>query len=99
MPRYLQKFASQVLLGVLNSSGVKRRAADLAMGFARRHARRRWEGAVHLADAALCPGFQRAPPEVLGLGVITCRPFLGQVAQSLMTLGLPLRTRKTMVDV
>ena len=44
VPRYLQKFASQVLLGILNSSAVKRATADLALGFARGHARRRWNG-------------------------------------------------------
>src|SRR5262249_6125561 len=37
VPRYLQKFASQVLLGILNSSSVKRRIAHLAIGFARCH--------------------------------------------------------------
>ena len=44
VPRYLQKFASQVLLGILNSSAAKRAAAELAMSFARGHARRRWDG-------------------------------------------------------
>jgi long-chain acyl-CoA synthetase len=53
VPRYLQKFASQVLVGLLNSTGVKRVASDLAMRFARPHARRRWDGAVGPADAAL----------------------------------------------
>ncbi len=53
VPRYLQKFGSQVLLGILNSSAAKRAAADFAMGFAREHARRRWTGAGGLARAAL----------------------------------------------
>ncbi len=53
VPRYLQKFASQVLVGLLNSTGVKRAASDLAMRFARAHARRRWDGATRPADAAL----------------------------------------------
>jgi long-chain acyl-CoA synthetase len=44
VPRYLQKFGSQVLLGILNSSVAKRAAADLAIAFARRHARARWAG-------------------------------------------------------
>jgi long-chain acyl-CoA synthetase len=43
VPRYLQKFASHVLVGVLNSSLIKRVTYDLAMRFARRHARRRWD--------------------------------------------------------
>jgi long-chain acyl-CoA synthetase len=44
VPRYLQKFGSQVLLGILNSSAAKRAAADLAIAFARKHARARWTG-------------------------------------------------------
>ncbi len=53
VPRYLQKFASQVLLGILNSSAAKRAAAELAMRFARGHARRRWNGRSGAAQAAL----------------------------------------------
>ena len=44
VPRYLQKFGSQVLLGILNSSAAKRIAADVAIAFARKHARARWTG-------------------------------------------------------
>jgi long-chain acyl-CoA synthetase len=53
VPRYLQKFASQVLLGILNSSSIKRRTAHLAIGFARGHARRRWSGGAGFAHDAL----------------------------------------------
>jgi long-chain acyl-CoA synthetase len=53
VPRYLQKFASQVLLGILNSSKAKRAAADLAMGFARAYAKARWNGEAGLAQQAL----------------------------------------------
>jgi long-chain acyl-CoA synthetase len=53
VPRYLQKFASQVLLGILNSSSMKRRTAHLAIGFARGHARRRWSGRAGFAHDAL----------------------------------------------
>ena len=53
VPRYLQKFASQVLLGILNSSSSKRATADLALRFARGHARRRWNGEAGLAREAL----------------------------------------------
>ena len=42
---------------------------------------------------------QRAPPELLGFGVITPTPGLTRSSQSLMCLGLPLRTRNTMVEV
>jgi long-chain acyl-CoA synthetase len=53
VPRYLQKFASQVLLGILNSSPLKRGVGDLAMGFARTHAKQRWDGASGPAQRAL----------------------------------------------
>ena len=44
VPRYLQKFASQMLVGIGNTSRVKRAAYELAMRVARRQARARWEG-------------------------------------------------------
>ncbi len=53
VPRYLQKFASQVLLGILNSSRAKRATADLAIAFARGHVRRRWAGEASFVRAAL----------------------------------------------
>jgi long-chain acyl-CoA synthetase len=48
VPRYLQKFASQLLLGIVNSSTAKRAVADLAMGFARGHTKQRWNGGTSL---------------------------------------------------
>src|SRR6516162_3604735 len=53
VPRYLQKFASQVLLGIHNSSGLKRASASAAMRFARQHAQRRWSGETGFAQDAL----------------------------------------------
>jgi long-chain acyl-CoA synthetase len=53
VPRYLQKFGSQVLLGILNSSAAKRAAADLAIAFARKHARARWAGPPGLVRETL----------------------------------------------
>jgi long-chain acyl-CoA synthetase len=53
VPRYLQRFAAQVLLGIRNSGGVKRASAEIAMQFARAHARRRWNGAGGFAERAL----------------------------------------------
>ena len=44
VPRYLQKFASRVLVGISNTSPVKRAAYELAMRVARGQARARWEG-------------------------------------------------------
>jgi long-chain acyl-CoA synthetase len=53
VPRYLQKLASQVLVGILNSSRTKRAMYELVMGFAREHARRRWEDRVSPAGEAM----------------------------------------------
>ena len=52
VPRYLQKFASHVLVGILNSSAIKRFAYDFAMLFAREHARRRWDGRASATQEA-----------------------------------------------
>jgi long-chain acyl-CoA synthetase len=53
VPRYLQKFGSQILVGMLNSSRLKRGLYEMAMRFARTHARRRWEGTATAAGEAL----------------------------------------------
>src|SRR5690606_11718347 len=42
--RYLQKFASQVLVGINTSTRVKRAAYELAMTIGRAQARARWDG-------------------------------------------------------
>jgi long-chain acyl-CoA synthetase len=52
VPRYLQKFASHVLVGILNSSALKRRTYDVAMRFARSYTRRRWAGTAGALHAA-----------------------------------------------
>jgi long-chain acyl-CoA synthetase len=44
VPRYLQKFAAQVLVGIASTSALKRAAYDAAMRIGRREARRRWDG-------------------------------------------------------
>ena len=46
VPRYLQKLASQILVGISGTSGVKRFAYERAMAFARGHVNRRWTGAA-----------------------------------------------------
>jgi long-chain acyl-CoA synthetase len=53
VPRYLQKFAAQVLLGIQNSRGLKRLLADRALAVARGHAQRRWNGGANLAQSLL----------------------------------------------
>jgi long-chain acyl-CoA synthetase len=44
VPRYLQKLASQVLVGIASTTGFKHFAYDRAIGFARGHVKRRWTG-------------------------------------------------------
>ena len=44
VPRYLQKFAAQVLIGIGSTSPLKRAAYELAARLGRTHARARWEG-------------------------------------------------------
>jgi long-chain acyl-CoA synthetase len=44
VPRYLQRYAASVLVGISGSSWLKRKSHAAAMALARRHVRRRWEG-------------------------------------------------------
>ena len=50
VPRYLQKFASQILVAISNASKAKRVSYELAMHFARTHARARWNGGAGAAQ-------------------------------------------------
>lgn len=50
VPRYLQKFAAQVLVAIAGSSKAKRLGYELAMRLARAHARIRWKGEAGLAS-------------------------------------------------
>ena len=50
VPRYLQKFAAQILVAITTSSKAKRVSYGLAMRFARAHARRRWSGEASAAQ-------------------------------------------------
>jgi len=53
VPRYLQKFASHVLVGMLNSSALKRLIYEHAMRYSRGFVRRRWDGTASAAQAAI----------------------------------------------
>jgi long-chain acyl-CoA synthetase len=53
VPRYLQKFASRMLVALMDSSALKRRAYDTAMAIGRHHARARWDGRTRALDGAL----------------------------------------------
>jgi long-chain acyl-CoA synthetase len=69
VPRFLQKFASQVLVGIGNTSPVKRAAYELAMRVARPQAQARWKGrhAQSLAYRAARAMVFRPVLEKLGL--------------------------------
>jgi long-chain acyl-CoA synthetase len=53
VPRYLQKFASHVLVGVQNAGAVKRAVYDISLRFARAHASRRWIGGATAVQCAI----------------------------------------------
>ncbi|HEU0061912.1 MAG TPA: AMP-binding protein [Hyphomicrobiaceae bacterium] len=53
VPRYLQKRAAEILVGIAGSSPLKRFAYRRAMAFAHAQVRRRWEGKLKIRDAAL----------------------------------------------
>ena len=59
VPRYLQKFASQVLVGISGTATIKRAAYDVAARIGRAHAKRRWDGTAG-AVSALAYGLARA---------------------------------------
>ena len=53
VPRYMQKFAAGVLIGIENTTRLKRSVYRLAFAYARRHARRRWEGRTGAGERLL----------------------------------------------
>jgi long-chain acyl-CoA synthetase len=59
VPRYLQKFASHVLVGIINTSPLKRAMYKTALGIARRHARLRWDNKATVIDRAIYALFHR----------------------------------------
>jgi long-chain acyl-CoA synthetase len=58
VPRYLQKFASQILVAMQHSSPVKRMSYEFAMRFARVHVRRRWDGSATRTQEMIYRGCQ-----------------------------------------
>ena len=50
VPRYLQKFAAHVIVGIANSSVLKRTSYEFATRLARRHVRRLWDGTATAAE-------------------------------------------------
>jgi long-chain acyl-CoA synthetase len=76
VPRYLQKFASQVLIGIGNSSPVKRAAYELAMRIGRRRARQRWEH-----NDGFSPGYELAR-------LLVFRPLLEQLGLDKVELAI-----------
>ena len=53
VPRYLQKFASRMLVALMDSSALKRRAYAIAMALGRRYARARWDNRARPLERAL----------------------------------------------
>src|SRR5690606_38076297 len=74
VPRYLQKFASQVLVGINTSTRVKRAAYELAMTIGRAQARARWDG---VAPESLAYRLCRA---------LVVRPLLGKLGMDKLEL-------------
>src|SRR5262249_35688785 len=60
VPRYLQKFGSQILVGMQNSTRGKRAVYEVAMRIARAHARRRWSGSTSASQQAIYAICRRA---------------------------------------
>ena len=87
VPRYLQKFAARVLVALMDSSALKRRAYDTAMSIGRRYARARWDGRSRALDRALY-GLARA---------LVFRPILNKLGLDELRLvicaGAPLPTQ------
>ncbi len=46
VPRYLQKFASQLLIGINDSTPLKRKVYEFALRYGRNYAKKRWDGKV-----------------------------------------------------
>lgn len=61
VPRYLQKFASQLLIGVADSSELKKRVFNRALMLARAAANRRWQGGTGGAAYRLISWFAFRP--------------------------------------
>jgi long-chain acyl-CoA synthetase len=76
VPRYLQKFASQVLIGIAASSPFKRAAYELAMKAGRRQAQARWAGS---RNASVSYGLARA---------LVFRPLLEQLGLDKVELAI-----------
>jgi long-chain acyl-CoA synthetase len=78
VPRYLQKFASQVLVGMAATSPLKRAAYGAAMRAGRAKAERRWSGA---RDAAADAAYEAARRTVF-------RPLLGKLGLDRLELAI-----------
>jgi long-chain acyl-CoA synthetase len=78
VPRYLQKFASQVLVGMASTSSLKRAAYDAAMRIGRAKAARRWSGTRDAAGDAAYEAVRRT----------VFRPLLGKLGLDRLELAI-----------
>jgi long-chain acyl-CoA synthetase len=69
VPRFLQKFAAQILVGIADTTPLKRFVYERAMVFARVHVQRRWDGKTS-AGAEVIDALWRA---------LVFRPILGKL--------------------
>jgi long-chain acyl-CoA synthetase len=89
VPRYLQKFASQMLVNVSNTSRFKRAAYDLAMRIGRASARRRWEHTAGPETAGASTAVMQALARALAFGPLLRKLGLDRI-ELMLSGGAPL---------
>jgi long-chain acyl-CoA synthetase len=89
VPRYLQKFASQMLVNVSNTSRFKRAAYDLAMRIGRASAQRRWEHTAGPGTAGAGTAVMQALARALAFGPMLRKLGLDRI-ELMLSGGAPL---------
>jgi long-chain acyl-CoA synthetase len=89
VPRYLQKFASQMLVNVSNTSRFKRAAYDLALRIGRVSARRRWEHTAGPGTAGAGTAVMQAFARALAFGPMLRKLGLDRI-ELMLSGGAPL---------
>jgi long-chain acyl-CoA synthetase len=89
VPRYLQKFASQMLVNVSNTSRFKRAAYDLALRIGRVSAQRRWEHTAGPGTAGAGTAVMQALARALAFGPMLRKLGLDRI-ELMLSGGAPL---------